>query len=85
MQLLWSWATDPRVGGSIPTCAMLFMQVKLTVLHQFLPKICDELLLCRIYAISVKLSPEKSSSGIKCLEANNFKIYCFQTLTGEEK
>ncbi|XP_064393065.1 trafficking protein particle complex subunit 4-like [Halichondria panicea] len=35
-----------------------------------------------IYAISVKLSPEKRSSGIQCLEANNFKIYCFQTLTG---
>ena len=41
-------------------------------------------LVCRIYAISVKLSPEKSSSGIKCLEANNFKIYCFQTLTGNK-
>lgn len=39
-------------------------------------------LLHRIYAISVKLSPEKRSSGIQCLEANNFKIYCFQTLTG---
>ncbi len=38
---------------------------------------------CRIYAISVKLSPEKRSSGIQCLEANNFKIYCFQTLTGQ--
>ena len=39
---------------------------------------------CRIYAISVKLSPEKSSSGIKCLEASNFKICCFQTLTGNQ-
>ena len=36
------------------------------------------------YAISVKLSPEKSSSGIKCLEASNFKICCFQTLTGNQ-
>ena len=37
----------------------------------------------RIYAISVKLSPEKKSSGIQCLEASNFKVHCFQTLTGE--
>jgi len=30
----------------------------------------------------VKLSPEKQSSGIQCLEADTFKLYCFQTLTG---
>ena len=42
-------------------------------------------LLClfhRIYAISVKLSPAKHSSGIQCLEADSFKLYCFQTITG---
>lgn len=36
----------------------------------------------RIYAISVKLSPVKQSSGIQCLEADSFKLYCFQTITG---
>ncbi|CAI8035180.1 Trafficking protein particle complex subunit 4 [Geodia barretti] len=35
-----------------------------------------------IYAISVKLSPAKHSSGIQCLEADSFKFYCFQTITG---
>lgn len=35
-----------------------------------------------IYAISVKLSPEKQSSGIQCLEADTFKLHCFQTVTG---
>ena len=38
--------------------------------------------ICRIYAISVKLSPSKQSSGIQCLEADSFKLYCFQTITG---
>ena len=36
----------------------------------------------RIYAISVKLSPAKQSSGIQCLEADSFKLFCFQTITG---
>lgn len=35
-----------------------------------------------IYAISVKLSPAAKSSGIKCLEADSFKLFCFQTITG---
>lgn len=35
-----------------------------------------------IYAISVKLSPEPKSSGIRILEASNFRLCCFQTLTG---
>ena len=32
--------------------------------------------------ISVKLSPEKQSSGIQYLEADSFKLHCFQTVTG---
>lgn len=35
-----------------------------------------------IYAISVKLAPVKQSSGIQCLTAESFNLYCFQTITG---
>eukprot|EP01137_Pigoraptor_chileana_P020494 Opistho-2@82939 len=35
-----------------------------------------------LYAITSKLSPEVHSSGIEVLEADTFKIHCFQTLTG---
>ena len=51
-------------------------------MYMYILYYCWFFILCRIYAISVKLSPEKSSSGINCLEGNSFKIYCFQTLTG---
>jgi len=35
-----------------------------------------------LFAISSQLSPEAKSSGIEMLEADTFKLYCFQTLTG---
>ncbi|XP_065831745.1 trafficking protein particle complex subunit 4-like isoform X2 [Oscarella lobularis] len=35
-----------------------------------------------LYAIAAKLSPVEKSSGIEVLEAENFKLHCFQTLTG---
>lgn len=39
----------------------------------------------RLYAISAKLSPEQRSSGIEVLEADSFKLHCFQTHTGKEQ
>ncbi|XP_062499499.1 trafficking protein particle complex subunit 4-like isoform X2 [Corticium candelabrum] len=35
-----------------------------------------------LYAIATRLSPVVKSSGIEVLEADNFKMHCFQTLTG---
>lgn len=35
-----------------------------------------------LFAIASQLSPEPKSSGIETLEADTFKLYCFQTLTG---
>lgn len=35
-----------------------------------------------LFAIASQLSPEPKSSGIELLEADTFKLYCFQTLTG---
>lgn len=35
-----------------------------------------------LFAIASQLSPEPKSSGIRELEADTFKLYCFQTLTG---
>lgn len=35
-----------------------------------------------LYALAVQLSPEQKSSGIEVLEADNFRMNCFQTLTG---
>jgi len=35
-----------------------------------------------LYAISSQLSPESRSSGIEMMEADTFKLYCYQTLTG---
>ena len=37
----------------------------------------------RVHAITSKISPVHNSSGIELLEAENFKLYCFQTLTGQ--
>lgn len=36
-----------------------------------------------LFAIASQLSPEPKSSGIEILEADTFKLQCFQTLTGE--
>lgn len=36
-----------------------------------------------LFAIASQLSPEPKSSGIEILEADKFKLYCFQTLTGK--
>lgn len=36
-----------------------------------------------LFAIASQLSPEPKSSGIEVLEADTFKLHCFQTLTGE--
>lgn len=36
-----------------------------------------------LFAIASQLSPETRSSGIETLEADTFKLYCFQTLTGK--
>ncbi|XP_054259991.1 trafficking protein particle complex subunit 4 [Macrosteles quadrilineatus] len=35
-----------------------------------------------LFAIATQLSPEPKSSGIEVLEADTFKLHCFQTLTG---
>jgi len=35
-----------------------------------------------MYAIACQLSPELNSSGIKELETDQFKLYCFQSITG---
>ncbi|CAF0757960.1 unnamed protein product [Didymodactylos carnosus] len=35
-----------------------------------------------MYAIACQLSPEINSSGIKELETDQYKLYCFQTITG---
>ncbi|CAL4108227.1 unnamed protein product [Meganyctiphanes norvegica] len=35
-----------------------------------------------LYALASQLSPEPRSSGIEVMEADNFKLNCFQTLTG---
>jgi len=35
-----------------------------------------------MYAIACQLSPELNSSGIKELETDQYKLYCFQTITG---
>lgn len=35
-----------------------------------------------MYAIACQLSPELSSSGIRELESDQFKLYCFQSMTG---
>lgn len=35
-----------------------------------------------LFAIASQLSPEPKSSGISELEADTFKLFCFQTLTG---
>ena len=36
-----------------------------------------------LYALACQLSPEPRSSGIEVLEADNFRMNCFQTLTGD--
>ena len=35
-----------------------------------------------MYAIACQLSPELNSSGIRELETDQYKIYCFQSITG---
>ncbi|CEG65335.1 hypothetical protein CU097_013551 [Rhizopus azygosporus] len=35
-----------------------------------------------VHAITSKISPIHNSTGIQMLEAENFKLYCHQTLTG---
>lgn len=35
-----------------------------------------------LFAIASQLSPVPKSSGIEVLEADTFKLHCFQTLTG---
>lgn len=35
-----------------------------------------------LFAIASQLSPEPKSGGIEVLEADTFKLHCFQTLTG---
>ncbi|KAF7266798.1 hypothetical protein GWI33_019905 [Rhynchophorus ferrugineus] len=35
-----------------------------------------------LFAIASQLSPEPKSSGIEFLEADTFRLHCFQTLTG---
>jgi hypothetical protein len=35
-----------------------------------------------LFAIASQLSPEPRSSGIEILEADTFRLHCFQTLTG---
>eukprot|EP00697_Spironema_sp_BW2_P009153 gnl/Spiro4/23958_TR11865_c0_g1_i1.p1 gnl/Spiro4/23958_TR11865_c0_g1~~gnl/Spiro4/23958_TR11865_c0_g1_i1.p1 ORF type:complete len:157 (+),score=42.55 gnl/Spiro4/23958_TR11865_c0_g1_i1:58-471(+) len=35
-----------------------------------------------LHAIAAEISPEPDSSGIELVEADSFKLQCFQTLTG---
>nr|XP_018902881.1 PREDICTED: trafficking protein particle complex subunit 4 [Bemisia tabaci] len=35
-----------------------------------------------LFAMAAQLSPEPKSSGIEMLEADTFKLHCYQTLTG---
>lgn len=35
-----------------------------------------------LFAIASQLSPEPRCSGIEILEADTFRLYCYQTLTG---
>lgn len=35
-----------------------------------------------LFAIASQLSPETKSSGIEVLEADTFRLHCYQTLTG---
>lgn len=37
-----------------------------------------------LFAIASQMSPEPKSSGIEILEADTFKLHCFQTLTGKD-
>ncbi|CAO3639852.1 unnamed protein product [Cunninghamella echinulata] len=41
-----------------------------------------QVMITLVHAITSKISPIYNSSGIEMLEADNFKLYCFQTLTG---
>ena len=67
------------------------LAVSFTCKGSFLNKICVQtgclrclpLITNRLYAISAKLSPEQRSSGIEVLEADSFKLHCYQTHTGE--
>lgn len=36
-----------------------------------------------LYALACQLSPETRSSGIETIESDNFRMNCFQTLTGK--
>lgn len=36
-----------------------------------------------LFAFASQLSPEPKSSGIEILEANTFRLHCFQSLTGK--
>ena len=35
-----------------------------------------------MYAIACQLSPEQNSTGIRELETDQYKLYCFQSITG---
>jgi hypothetical protein len=35
-----------------------------------------------LYTLAWQLSPVNSSSGIEQIETDNFKLYCFHTITG---
>lgn len=35
-----------------------------------------------MYAIACQLSPEQNSTGIRELETDQFKLHCFQSITG---
>ncbi|KAI9140367.1 Sybindin-like protein [Paraphysoderma sedebokerense] len=35
-----------------------------------------------VHALTARISPVPSSSGVELLETDTFKLYCFQTLTG---
>lgn len=55
-----------------------FMRAKMTTNE----KIYLASLFYPLFAIASQLSPEPKSSGIEILEADTFKLLCFQTLTG---
>lgn len=55
-----------------------FNRAKMTVNE----KICLASTFYPLFAIASQLSPEPRCSGIEVLEADTFRLYCYQTLTG---
>lgn len=64
-----------------PTQATTFQQSIILDLNNFFVSISASMFY-PLFAIASQLSPEKKSSGIEILEADTFRLHCYQTLTG---